>query len=201
MAFVAAPNIVQAEIRAIKNGANIENRIYINTLHTPTAADLIAIENILATEINGFWPAMLPSDVTITELFLKSLQTQNDISRTLAFGGPLVGTAAGEPLPNQNSYAVKLTTGFTGRSARGRLYWLGLSISQVVSNQVEAAVSALILASMGRIRANLLTAGFVWSIVSFVSNGVPRPGGPVYFQITGASFTDSQVDTQRGRVS
>jgi len=200
MPFVAAPNIVQVEIRAIKNAAKIENRIFINCLHTPTATDLAAIETIVATEVNGFWPAILPSDVTITELHQKSLQTANDISKTLAFGGPLVGTVTGEPLPNQCSLAIKLTTGFTGRSARGRLYWLGLSIDQVTSNIVNSTNTALMLASMNRLRANLLAANYLWTIVSFRANGVPRPGGPVYFQVTGASLTDSQVDTQRGRV-
>jgi len=50
MPFVAAPNIVQVEIRAIKNAAKIENRIFINCLHTPTATDLASIETIVATE-------------------------------------------------------------------------------------------------------------------------------------------------------
>jgi len=199
MAFVAAPNIVQVEIRATKANIAIENRIHVNVLHQPTAADLTNIETALATVINADWPALLPSDVTIRELFQRSLHLPNDISKTTSFGGPLVGVANGEPLPNQNTLCAKLTTGFTGRSARGRLYWLGLSIDQVDSNQVLGGVANSIQQALRNMRNALTAASYVWTVVSFQTNNAPRVGGPVYFTVQDAVFTDLQVDTQRGR--
>lgn len=200
MPFVPAPNIVQVEIRATKAGIPIENRIHVDVLHTPTPADLGSIETAVATAVNADWPALLPTDVTITELVQRSLQTQNDISRTLQFGGPLVGTAGGEPLPNECTICAKLTSLFTGRSARGRLYWLGLTIDQVTTNHVSALVLNDIQDALRNIRNALTAVGFRWVVVSYINNGAPRPGGPVYFQVQDAVFVDDVVDSQRGRM-
>jgi len=200
MPFVAAPNIVQVEIRATKDSIPVENRIHVNVFHTPTAGDMANIEDVIATSINANWPALLPTDVTIRELFQRSLQTENDITRTLSFGGPLVGTVGGPVLPNECTICSKLTSGFTGRSARGRLYWLGLAVDQVDGNDVLTAVTNSIQAALRDIRDGLTALGFRWCIVSYRNNNAPRVGGPVYFFVDDAVFTDNRIDSQRGRM-
>jgi len=200
MPFVAAPNIVSVEIRGTKDGRNVENRIYVNVAHTPLAADLLAISTALGPIINGEWRPILPTDVNLTELHLRSLHSQNDIELTTPFFVPSPGTAAGAPLPNMNTVCASLRTAFTGRSARGRLYWMGLTENNVAGNLVDLATLNSIQSALRSVRNAMTGLGYFWAIVSFISNGIPRPGGPVYFPVQDIIFVDTQVDSQRGRM-
>jgi len=188
------------EIRATKDGIPVENRIHVNCFHDPTAADLAAIANAVAVVVNNDWRDALPSDLNLREVFVRSLQTQNGITHTLAFGQPAPGLFTGEPLPNEVSFCAKLTSLFSGRSARGRLYWMGLSIDQVAGNFVIAANANNIQAGLRNMRDAIAALGFAWVIVSYRSNNAPRVGGPVYFIVQDAVFVDTKVDSQRGRM-
>lgn len=200
MAFVPAPNIIQVELRASKALVNVENRWFINTFHEPTAADMLAIAIAINPQIVADWLPLLPTDLVFREMHQRSLHTANGIERSDAFSPLNVGTAAGEPLPNSNTICASLRSLFSGRSARGRLYWMGLTIDQVTTNQVNALVLNDIQDAIRNTRNAISALGFQWTLVSFISNGVPRPGGPVYFIMQDAIFVDARVDSQRGRM-
>lgn len=200
MPFVAAPNIVQVEVRGTKDGRNVENRIFVNVFHAPTAADLTAISVALGPIINAEWRPLLPTDVNLVELHLRSMHTQNDIELSSPFFVPSPGTAGGPPLPNLNTVCASLRTAFTGRSARGRLYWMGLTEQIVTGNIVDLAFLNSVQSALRSVRNAITALGFGWTIVSYIANGAPRVGGPVYFLVQDIIFVDSIVDSQRGRM-
>lgn len=199
MAFVAAPNIIKLEILATKALQKIENVIHVNVFHEPTVADCNALIAQVANSIAALWPQRLPTDVTINALRCTSLHTQNAIQVETAFGVPLAGIAAGESLPNECSLCVSARSTSIGRSARGRLYWLGLNINQVSTNVVDQVEAELIVDAVEAVRFGITTLGYAWVIVSYVANGVPRPGGPVYFIVESVRVVDLVVDSQRRR--
>jgi len=200
MAFVPAPNIVMCEIRASKAGQLVENRFHIDVLHQPVPGDLSALAGLLVPNIvAGFLPN-LPTDVTLTEFHQRSLHTQNDIELTTPFPAGSTGTMSGEPLPNNCSYCVSLRSTSVGRSARGRLYWLGLSADQVVTNNVDATHRTAITAAVESLRAQIAAASSVMVIVSYRQNNAPRVGGPVYFVVSTVLTVDDVVDSQRRRL-
>jgi len=200
MAFVPAPNILQVEIRATKALQKIENRLYVNCLHEPTNADIDAVNAVVATVIATHWIVNLPSDITINSLFYRSLHTQNAIQREIPLTSNNVGQLITTPAPNQNTICISLRTSSAGRSARGRLYWLGLAESQYEVNQMVPADLTSIVAAVAQMRSQLAAADHPWTIVSFVSNKVPRPGGPVYFLVSSVLAVDGTLDSQRRRM-
>lgn len=200
MAFVPAPNILLIEVRATKELQRIENRFHVDCLHPPTLADIIAVNAILATSIATDWVPNLPTDVTINSIFYRSLETENDIQLEVPLTSGNVGTFSGTPAPNQNTICISLRSGSAGRSARGRLYWLGLSEGQYTTNVIDSGPLADIVTVITDLVAALAAASYPWTIVSYQSGGAPRPGGPVYFFVTNVLTVDAVIDSQRRRM-
>lgn len=198
MPFVAAPNIVMAEFVGLKDGQIIENRVHVNMLAEPTLASMGTLSTALVSWLTTDYANRLPQEVTITSLKLTSLHTQNAVQLVTPL--TLVGVVAGGAMPNEVSYCVSLRSGFIGRSARGRFYVLGVPSGVMTSqNRVNSAYRANITGTVGALRTTIASTGFLQVIVSFISNGVPRPGGPVYFVLQSATTTDDIVDSQRRR--
>lgn len=201
MPFVPAPNIVQVEMRALFDGQQVENRIYVDVFHAPTVADMTAIAGAVSNAIITEWLPILPNSVRFTEMFMRSMHVQNGPQATFPFPGV---TGQGQvligALPNNVSLCVSLRSNFAGRSARGRLYWIALYESVVTLNTVDAAHVTAITEAVRQLDVNITSLGFQWMIVSFISNGVPRPGGPVYFEVNDVLVVDPVVDSQRRRL-
>lgn len=201
MAFIPAPNIVQCEIRGILDGQHVENRIYVNVLHAPTIADLNALAGALSGAVSVNWVPLMSGNWRCSEFFLRSMQTINDIQATYPQpSGSFTGTHGSPQLPNNVTLCVSLRSNFAGRSARGRLYWQCLSEDQVVSNNVDLAVVNQITSAVLALKVNIAALGFVWSVVSFRSGNIVRPGGPVYFPVNDVIVVDTVIDSQRRRL-
>jgi len=199
MAFVPAPNIVQVELRATLAGQNIENRLMVDALEPVTETNLADITNLVSNWAQSTYFDHLPSAVVLREVVGTDLTTQNGQQHTIAPEGGIGGGLSGEPMPNEVTLCVSLRSGNRGRSARGRLYVLALEKVQVSGNNVSGTLAANFVADMEALIDVLTTAGYALVIVSYISNKVPRPGGPVYFPVTTAVVTDLVVDSMRRR--
>jgi len=200
MPFVPAPNIVRLEIRATKAGQKIENRLHINCFHEPTMADFSAIHSIVVTSVTSAWVPQLPGDLTLNSNFFVSLHEENGIQLEAPYAAGLVGTNLGQAAPNQNTICVSLRSGAAGRSARGRLYWMGLTEEQYNGNVMDAPDLTAIVGAVDNLRAQLIAGGYHWMIVSYIHNNAPRVGGPVYFDILSVLAVDNVLDSQRRRM-
>lgn len=200
MAFVPAPNILMVEVRALKQLQRVENRFYVNCLHEPTITDIEAVNAVMVPLLGTAWAPDLPSDVSIQSIFYRSMQSQNAIQLEVSLAPGINGTALGDPGPNQNTFCVSLRSTSAGRSARGRLYWLGLSEDQYQINTLTNAARTAIVENVEALRAGLAAIQRPLTIVSFISNGAPRPGGPVYFVVSSVLSVDAVIDSQRRRM-
>ena len=198
MPFVPAPNIVMVEVLGLKDGQVVENRLHVNVLHAPTPADLTLLGNLFTNWVTFSYATVLPDDVTITGLQLTSLHEQNGIQ--LAVPLAVVGGTVDVSMPNEVTYCVSLRSGFVGRSARGRFYTMGIARVNVLGeNRVQVGYRAAITAVLQTIIDDIAANSFVMVIVSYINNGLPRPGGPVYFVVANATTTDDILDSQRRR--
>jgi len=200
MAFVPAPNIVQIEVRATKQGEQIENRMYFNCFHEPTTTDLAQLAAATFTVLRSHWLPLMPTDVILREVFLKSLHDENAVEIAVGALVTDVGSFTGTPAANQNTVCISLRSGNSGRSARGRLYWLGLAEEQYTINTMLTTARDDIIAAVEEMRSFHLSFGYQWSIVSYITGGAPRVGGPVYFNVTNVLVTDDVLDSQRRRM-
>ena len=200
MAFIPAPNLVTVEFRTTWDGQQTENRINVDLLTAPTAANVQA----LASACHSWWvsnvTALTPATLVLREVFVRDQSTLNGFAATAAPGGAVPGTLGGASLPNNVSICASIRTLFTGRSARGRWYWQGLCEEQVVGNTVNAGVLTSIDAALTNLAGVIAALSHFWVIASYISNGAPRPGGPVYFVVNEIIFVDATVDSQRRRL-
>jgi len=198
MPFVPAPNIVQCEVLAAKDGQIIENRFFVDVFHPPLLSDLQEIATLTTSFCNIDYAPRLTVDCTITGLKLTDMSQQNGIFLQTALTIP--GEVAGTSEPNEVSYCLSLRTASRGRSARGRWYWLGMATGQRLDqNRVNTTFRAAAPAALDALRTRLANVGYAWVIVSFIANGAPRVGGPVYFPVTSIITVDDILDSQRRR--
>jgi len=197
MPFVPMPNIVQVEIRGRKDGQNIENRIFVDVLAPPTEVDVTNIADLVGVWMTSSYKTILPSSVLLTEATATDMSIAEGFQHTTA--ASVAGTKEG-PLPNECSMALSLRSNQRGRSARGRLYILGLpGNDRATENTMSGPWLSDAVAAGNALRTAINGAGYVWVVVSLVTNKAPRPGGPVYFPITTVLFTDNVIDSQRRR--
>jgi hypothetical protein len=197
MAFQPVPNTIIVELRGTTFSEACENTFYYSYVDTPDESDLETLLDALeAVAISHFKP-YLPDSVIMTELYARDLHSEVAAQALIGITGGQ-GSATGEGMPSFNSLAISRRSGQTGRSARGRIYWLGLSESQVQGQTVLSTPRAGMLAAPIAFDAAAQGLGYTPVIVSRYHNNVKRAEGVTY-EIQGWSLTDFGVDTRRSR--
>jgi len=199
MPFVPAPNIVMVEIRAIMDSQHIENRIMVDVLTEPTPTICSDLAALVGGWVGTSYVNTVTADVTFTEVVATSQHSIDGPQATFSAFADAVGNVAGQAMPNETSLCLSLRTGNRGRSARGRLYMFGIPRSVVNLNTADATYLSGVVGLFETLMSDINGLGWLWVIVSYVSEGAPRPGGPVYFPITEMLFTDPTVDSQQRR--
>lgn len=140
------------------------------------------------------------NQIQLVNIYIRGLTTQFEPVIDYTLPGPILGTVVSPVMPMSVTLAVKLTTGFAGRSRRGRHYWIGLAETQVTGDFVNTTTANAIRLQIETFRTTYsLTAGFSQVILSRVENGVPRVTGLATL-VTGTALEDTRVDTQRRRL-
>lgn len=199
MPFVAAPNIVSVEVRALLDGQHIENRFTIDALTAVTPTIVADITNVVSNWAQATYFDQLPAQVQLSEVVGTDLTTDTGSQHSIAPESAIFGTASGAAMPNEVSLAISLRSASRGRSARGRSFVLALSRDGVTGNNVSAGYGGALVAAFATLLDAITTEGWAWVVVSYRHDGALRPGGPVYFPITNVLITDNTVDSQRKR--
>jgi len=199
MTFVPAPNIAMVEMRAVVANQKVENRIMVDCLAPPNPVVLSDLATIAATWWGSDYADFVHTTVQLTEVVATDMGNLNGSQFVFTPGTTITGGQGGDPMPNEVSYCASLRTASRGRSARGRFYTLPMARTSVVVNNFTEAYVTGITTALNLLRGTIEGAGYLPVIVSYVSNKVPRPGGPVYFPITNVTSVDSIVDSMRRR--
>lgn len=202
MAFQAVPNTAEIDMIFTLNGATVQNVFYALFSGTYILADLQALADQTDINWDGNWKTEQPPEVVYQRTEVRGLSVENDLIATAnAFTGP--GTNASEPLPNNVSFAIKKESGLTGRSARGRCFWIGVPQNQLEigdENILQAAFVALLVANVETVRTGTdAVAGWSAALVSRFNAGSKRTTG-ITFPWVSSVAVDNRVDTQRGRL-
>lgn len=200
MAFQSVPETAEIAVIFSRDGVIIQNTYHAQWIGGYSEQNLEDMAAVIDTYIGNQWLDDLDTCTTYLRTEVKGLENLNDFLRVDSSStGP--GTVTGSCVPSNVTIAVKKLSAFTGRSARGRIYWPGFATSQVSSslNQVNAAHQAIILANVEGIRTAIVNQGAVPVIVSRFTGGAQRPEG-VTFGWIAVSLEDARVDTQRRRL-
>lgn len=200
MAFQSVPDTAKIEVIFERSGVRMQNVLYARRAGGYNSSQIndlaVAVDQWMADE---YLPGMV-SDVTYVETIVTGQEFENDIQVSVNTNSG-VGTNAGVGLPNNVTKAVTLESGLTGRSARGRLFYVGLPNGALTAdeNHVTAGVVTYLIDLIEALITVLTGIQWILVIVSRNTGGAPRPTG-VTFTVTGASVSDTTTDSQRARL-
>jgi len=188
------------EFRMTLAGQKIENRVMIDNLGVPTLAELEGYAVLGWDWWENTYSVHIVEDCTLNSVVTTDMGNQNGLQFTYAPDTTTTGQSATQGMPNEVALCVTLSSGFRGRSARGRWYVAGIpesfradanNITTTAAEGYRSDVQALIAAVDALAR-------FI-VVVSYISNNAPRVGGPVYFVVETAVVKDTIFDSQRRR--
>lgn len=144
--------------------------------------------------------ALISDNITLNRVMVTDLHQENGVSVEIPVTTNNIGTHTGNPLPANVTLAVKWTTGFTGRSFRGRTYHIGLTDTMRTGNYVNSSDLALLQAYYAELMDTVtgLAYDVHLAVVSYRHNKVARAAG-LPTVITGVSI-EHTLDSQRRRL-
>lgn len=204
MAFQPVPNVVQAALVFVRGGKEIVNTFHAEFTTGYGQGDVDEVTAMLDTLMSTTWLPLLPTSIAYARTEARGLSVENDLFSENATSAAAGATGDTEYAPPQVTLAVRKTSNFTGRSARGRVFWPGFATNQLegtLNTFVSVALRGQLLSAVDAVRTGLegLTSTPEAVIVSRYTDGTQRPTG-VTFRWTGSSVTDWRVDTQRRRL-
>jgi hypothetical protein len=200
MASVYAPRVAQYNLNFSYQGEPCQNTMYMLHTFQPTTSILNTMSQIIYT----LWAINVAPWVPNT-CILNNVEAISLNNAGAPVGGhspnvPVGGQSALDAAPNNVTIAVSFRTGYSGRSRRGRHYWVGLLEANLWNNRVENAVLAAIIDYYTEylpIAGQLPDA--VWGVYSRFENGSPRLTG-LFTPINEVLFVNNVVDSQRNRL-
>jgi hypothetical protein len=198
MAYVPVPNTLQANVRFVLDGQQIEN--VLNFLFpagtfTESSADIYDALN------TAFWAVLrtqLSNQLVSTEVYMVDLTSNTGATATFpAFTSPS-GNITATAESNQVAFCITHRTANRGRSFRGRTYISGLAKTNITQNTVDLSVANGLRDAFNDFRDLMQVAGTPLVVVSRKANGVDRTTG-LATPITESLYRDRFVDSQRRR--
>lgn len=202
MAFQPVPDTAEIDIIFTYNGVIAQNVFYAELVGGYLLADLQALAAQIDVNWQGNWRSEQPAECIYIRTEVRGLAVENDLVVTNATSSN-PGSHVSGALPNQVSFAIKKESGLTGRSARGRTYWIGipkLELDTADENMLLAPYAALIVANVDTVRTSIIAVpGWTPVLVSRFLAGEKRAQGETFPWIS-CTNVDLRVDTQRGRL-
>jgi hypothetical protein len=180
----------------------MQNTFYALFGGTYDQSDLDALASNVDVTIAAEWLPLQTTDAVYDRTEAKGLNAENDFEAVAdASGGS--GGRANIGLPNNVTVAVKKSSGLSGRSARGRNFWVGTPINELTSNEnkINAAYLDLVEAAIDKVR-DAINASFLFEavLVSRFAGGAQRTLGVTFGWIS-TTCVNNNVDSQRGRLT
>lgn len=202
--WIPAPDTVRVDIITQLN----QNGVAVgwNTIHVfKVGGWLLSDMTLLGGVIYNWWQVHyahhLSAACQLTAIRVTRLDSQSDIVYSVPVTGLDHGFDNGYVLPPQTSFAIKLSSGLTGRSARGRWFVFGLTGNYTSGvGQVSASVATAWVGDLIELKDGVIpdVSGASWVVTSYQHNKAWRSVAEP-FLITSIQFVDLYLDTQRRR--
>lgn len=201
MAFQRVPNTVEITVVMVQNVETVTNTFHAEKSGGYDLADVVALALLVNQLVAAQLVPIMTNDALYLRVEVRGLDVENDL---FAENGDdtSVGLVPSEGLPNNVTLSIKKASGFTGRSARGRWYVIGLPQADLSTNENQWLLTATddAVSAVEGIRTGVAISVWTPVIVSRFTNGAPRPEG-VTFDWLSVVAVDRLVDSQRGRLS
>lgn len=168
-----------------------------------TGAMDVAQFNVIADAFIDWWTTNLRSNTSpqtsLDAIEVTDISTSSGIGIEYTTGLPLSGTNGTAGLPQNVTVATKLSTGFTGRSKRGRSYFVGVPSNAVTSDgHITPTFQGIVDGAFEVLIDTLRTLDVPLMVLSLVTGGAPRAAGILTEVI--AAAVNLAADSQRRRL-
>jgi hypothetical protein len=179
MAFIPVLNCVQARIIwGHTPSGSATNVMYYATASVPTEDDLNEIGDLIQNFLGEQLAPTVSTQWTAESVVLRAMNEAEGIEITYLDGFPVEMSNASGETPLQVAYSVTFGTGLVGRSARGRLYGVGLPANAISGeNRLSDAAQADLTTRWQALVDASDAGGHALQVVSFIEGGVPRAEG------------------------
>lgn len=199
VAFIPIENVVQAEM-VYKVGTEFcENVLWFKFAGRPTPANLIGLKDMLLAWYNTDVQPYQAGEAVLNKLKFVDMTAPNGIYLEFPVLTDNQGGNVSAILPSNVTVAIKHLTGFTGRSYRGRTYWIGLAEGMVTGDGLNAGVAANLVTSFDNLIAAAAANSSPWVVVTRYENKQPRLVGGANTIISNSC--DGIIDSQRRRLA
>lgn len=198
MQFVPFNNVAMVELFYREDNQRLENVLHFQLTSSPTVSSLQTLCQNVASWWDTVMRPLVNTAVTLVAVKATSLNTQNAPSVEYTTGLPLAGTASGTAAPNSVTVAVKLITLNRGRSYRGRVYHVGMSVANISGNVLTTGYRTALTTAYGALTIPAGFGGAILVVASRVEDGQPRTNG-VATTVSGVSVNPT-LDSQRRRL-
>jgi hypothetical protein len=204
MPFVPVPNTAKVALLFTQFGQKLVSTLWFEKASAWSSADLTT----LATAVNSWAVANLLAHMNNSVSYNGCEAV--DMSAPGSFGAfvpetpAVVGAGADTPLPSNVTAAVKFLTGLTGRSHRGRNFWVGLGSTSISGDTLVTTAQTSILGAynaLGSYLVGLATSHVVASLYSGIDSlgkPIPRTTGVTTPVVSYAM--DTALDSMRRRL-
>jgi hypothetical protein len=199
MPFVAAPGVARVAINFINAQADRATNVFHvqNDTASPwLAGDIETLIDIIETWLADEWAVVAANAWQSDNITVRALDTEEGLLVTRV--ATHAGDGTSQPLPSQNTIAVSMRTGLSGRSRRGRMYHVGLSEASTVGSYLDPAVGVQIVDAYQALLAAIELMPANLGVLSYVEDGAPR-AVPLFTPATNFVLTDIIVDSQDRR--
>lgn len=200
MAFQAVPETAEVNTIYEQEGITLQMTFYARFEGGYSQTDVQNLANLADFGVGAYFLPIQTDGVSYIRSEARGLAVLNDVAASAnANAGP--GLNASGSLPNQVTIAIQRNAGLTGRSARGRIFWIGLARDDISADEnfVNPLDVTAIVAAVANFRGQLDQSGWDPVIVSRYTGGSQRPEG-VTFPWLNTLAVDARVDTLRGRL-
>lgn len=201
MAFVPVPKVAQVNLQYQLYDQQVENTLYLlNDAGWDTPSLINAAAAVVSTWTTNMMP-LLSAELSFENVKLVDLNAQGGLGVDYPVNPVVQGGVGGPSAPGNVAFCVKKATGYTGKSARGRIYLPGIGRSLITGNEVSASWRGLVVAALLTFQSAIESTipGVHVVHVSRYTNGAPRIQG-AYWNVV--SYTaDTFLDSQRRRLT
>lgn len=201
--FIPVANTVSVEMIYIMSTVVLENVMHVEGGAPFSGAQITTLRGVFDSWHNVSAKSLISPGCSLARIRTKALDSLASPYEDYTLPSPRAGTAGGALMPGNQTFAVKLSSGLTGRSARGRIYWPPSTDAMLTPyyGTMNVASAAAIVAAVNTLIANITAANAAWHLVitSYMSGKAWRGAG-VNYRVTGAGYSDLNLDSQRRRL-
>jgi len=201
LSFQSVPNCAVCTINYLISGHEAANVLNFQRAVGYDQSDITDLAALMDDWVNDEVLPLLDNDTSYTNVHVRGLTDINDLEADNNDSAGTGGDAGGTPLPNNVTLALKFNTGLSGRSARGRMFIVGLNTTMRTStNEVTTTHGNNWVAALEQIPSKLSGSGWEHVVISRFSEGIARVEG-MAIPIIQYSYTDLRMDTMRRRMT